>query len=194
MSAQETNKEECQELKNIEYQTMLLNKTSNSNNELRPKKEIPMSMNEMNTLLENEKKEDKKVPWSKLTKSDKNLKVNIYLENISIKHDLSSDELGELKKYMTKCIERKMIQKSKVITYDKEKGEITDIPGLTIFDKDKVQNVGINKNKRFTLKLTDKKSSTLKNLSKGNSVSKKDLVNKIRSKNKKGKDKHKIDV
>jgi len=184
-----SNKDECQELKNIEYQTMLLNKTSTSSNELRPKKDLPMSVTEMNTILDNENKEDKKLPWSKLTKSDKINKVNDYLESISEKFEFTNDELNELKKYMNKCIERKMMQKSKVITFDKEKGEITDIPGLTIYDKE--TTISMNKKKRFTLKLNDKKSSTLKNLSKGNSHSKKDLVNKIRTKNKK--EKQKID-
>ena len=54
--------EECLELKNIKYQTMLLNNNSNI---------VSLQQNSINLeeFLEKEKKSNKKKPWSKLGKS-----------------------------------------------------------------------------------------------------------------------------
>ena len=65
---------------------------------------------------------------------------------------LSNSEIGDLKKYMTNCIDKKRL-KNTDIQYDKESGLIKKIPALVC-----------NKlNRKFTLK-REKKISTLKSL------------------------------
>lgn len=95
-------------------------------------------------------------PWSKLDKMSKIDKLNDYVERIKEKEGLSMKEKLELKQFLRNCVDRKKIQKSKDIIYDKENGIIKEIPILQIVKKGQ---------KRFTLKQTDKKDSTLKNLS-----------------------------
>lgn len=194
---QQTNKEEtsknvdkCVELKNIEYQTMLLNKNSNSKSELCPNNKNNVSLKHVNDMLESEKC-DTKLSWSRLNKTNKIKKIEQYIDSLKEKRDLSIDDIKDIKKYIRKCFDRKMLSKAKQICYDKNKEIITDIPSLIIFDKTACLD-GEAPKKRFTMKLQDAKNSTLKNLSKGNSYSRQELVKKMRKRESdKNKDKNK---
>jgi len=75
-----------------------------------------------------------------------------------------------------------MLQTAKVIQYDKINEVITDIPALIINDKE--ASVINSNHKRFTLKMGDNKSSTLKNLSKGKSSSRNELVKNMKNRRK----------
>lgn len=179
---------ECIELKNIEYQSMLMNKNTSNKSELRPTHNPGYSLTDVNKILDNEKKQSVKLPWSRLTKSKKLNKIYDYVDGLKTKHDLIDKDIKEIKQYMKKCFERKMLQTAKVVQYDKNNENITDIPALIINEKNTtLENSGGN-TKRFTLKMGDNKSSTLKNLSKGKSGSRSELV-----KNMKNKRKNKID-
>lgn len=180
-SDKEQDNVECVELKNIEYQSMLLNKNTSNKSELRPTNKSEYSLKDVNTILENEKTQKTQLPWSRLTKSNKLNKIYDYIENLKEKHSLLDRDIKEMKQYMKKCFERKMLQTAKVVQYDKINETITDIPSLIIHDKDgKMESLP----KRFTLKLGDNKTSTLKNLSKGKTGSRSELVKNMRSKRK----------
>jgi hypothetical protein len=165
--------DECIELKNIEYQTMLLNSNSSSHKELRPKNNNNTSLKDVNEMLESEQSYEK-MSWSRLTKSNKIKKIYYYVDELKEKNDLSEMDISDIKEYIKKCFDRKLLSKSKQIIYDKKNGVITDIPSLIILTKD------TKRKKRFTMKMNDTKSSTLKNLSKGRASSRQELVKKMK--------------
>jgi len=146
-------KDECIQLKNINYQSMLLKKNSNIDSKKN-------GTDNIDKYLEQEQNKKKNVkPWSKLEKSTKLKKIYKYVEPFHKKFKLTEKEKKELKKYMRTCLERKKLQRIKDVIYTKETGIIKNIPGLS-FDDEK---------RKFILKKIDKKGSTLRNLAPKNS-------------------------
>ena len=133
--------DECVELKNIKYQTMLMNKTKQSENTKNHTTDIEQ-------FLKKESMQNIKKPWNKLEKSMKRKKLSKFVETFPTKHK----EI--LKQYLYQCLERKKLQRTKDVIYDMNTGKIEKIPGLS-FNK--------NANK-YTLRRIDKKGSTLKSL------------------------------
>ena len=143
-----TNTDECIELKNIKYKTMLLNgkqiaETKSSN-----------SISNLDKFLENEKQNNSNDPWCKMSKADKIRKLNDYAELYKSKFDLDEEEFEHLIHFLKDSIDRKKLHRVKDILYDKNTGIIKDIPGLSY----------IKATKHFTLKNVDKRVSTLKSL------------------------------
>ena len=139
--------EECAELQNIKYQTMLLNNNSTvmSNR---------TDTEQLGDYLKKESEENKKKSWSKLGKASKMKKLSIFIHHYITKHNLSKRDKQELRRYLLICLERKKLHRVKDVIYDMEQGTIKSIPGLS-FDKIK---------QKFTLKRVDKKKSTLRDL------------------------------
>jgi hypothetical protein len=139
---------ECQELKNIKYKTMLLNgamlKETKSSNDL----------SNLETFLECEKNTNNNDQWCKLNKTIKTKKVIEFVESYSKKNSLDEEESIILTAFLKDCIDKKKISRVKDVIYDKVNGEIKEIPAL-IYTKSK---------KHFTLKNMDKRISTLKSL------------------------------
>jgi len=133
--------DECLELKNIKYQTMLMNK-----------KPSPVKLENDNidieSFLRKEKQQTSKKPWSKLEKTTKRKKLAIFADTYNTKRKEA------LKQYLFQCLERKKLQRTKDVIYDSKSGRIKQIPGLS-FNK--------NTNK-YALRRVDKKVSTLKSL------------------------------
>ena len=158
-------KDECMELKNLKYQTMLLN-----NNKKLDVTEPNVSSIEK--FLEKEQKNNNTKPWSKLGKATKLKKLYQYVDNFLIDKPDKKKYEKDLKSYLLNCLERKKLQRQKEVIYDIEKGVIKEIP-ILYFNKSK---------NRFSLKRVDKKTSTLKSLpSKKNKVKTK---SKSKTKNK----------
>jgi len=139
---------ECQELKNIKYKTMLLNgvqiqETKSSNN-----------LSNLDKFLENEKNNNINEPWCKLNKTIKTKKIQDFIDIYKIENELSEDETNSLTSFLNECLDRKKLQRVKDVIYDKELGVIKQIPALCY----------IKANKHFTLKNIDKRISTLKSL------------------------------
>ena len=139
---------ECQELKNIKYKTMLLNgiplqETKSSNN-----------LTNLDKFLENEKVSNVNEPWCKLNKTIKTKKLQEYVEIYRTQNNLSDEESKLLFTFLKDCIDRKKLQRVKDVVYDKENGNIKEIPALHY----------VKSNKHFTLKNIDKRVSTLKSL------------------------------
>ena len=139
--------DDCLELKNIKYQTMLLNHSSNLN-------ESTQNINNIEDYLEKEKALNKKKQWNKLSTSSKIKKIKIFIEDYSLKNNLSSTNKMLLQNYLITALDRKKLQKVKDVDYDIDKGIIKNIPNL-IFNK--------NSNK-FTIKKKNKENSILKGL------------------------------
>jgi hypothetical protein len=143
-----TTTNECQELKNIKYKTMLLNGV--------PLHETPSSNNltNLDKFLENEKNNNVNEPWCKLNKTIKTKKLQEYVDVYRSQNNLSDEECNLLFIFLKDCIDRKKLQRVKDVLYDKENGIIKDIPALHY----------VKSNKHFTLKNIDKRISTLKSL------------------------------
>jgi len=140
--------EECLELKNIKYKSMLLNgsvlkETKNANN-----------LNSLDSFLENEKNNNVNEPWSKLDKTIKTKKLLEFVDIYKKANELTDEDEKILVHFFKDCLDRKKLQRVKDVTYDKETGTIKEIPSLTY----------IKASKHFTLKNLDKRVSTHKSL------------------------------
>jgi hypothetical protein len=116
--------EECQELKNIKYKTMLLNgnaikETKSSNN-----------LSNLDTFLENEKNNNNNEPWCKLSKTTKTKKILEYVELYKKENNLDEEETKLMILFLRDCLERKKLQRVKDVIYDKSACIIKDIPAL----------------------------------------------------------------
>jgi hypothetical protein len=146
--------DECQELKNIKYKTMLLNGAPLSETK---------SANDLSNLekfLEAEKINNSNEPWCKLNKTIKIKKLLDFVDIYSKEKKLDEDEIKLLTAFLRDSIDKKKLSRVKDVIYDKINGVIKEIPALTY----------TKSNKHFTLKNIDKRVSTLKSLApkKGN--------------------------
>ena len=139
---------ECQELKNIKYKTMLLNgapiqETKSSND-----------LSNLDKFLETEKNNNINEPWCKLNKTIKTKKLIDFVEIYSKEKNLSADESKALLAFLKDCLDKKKLARVKDVVYDKDTGTVKEIPALTY----------VKTTKHFTLKNIDKRVSTLKSL------------------------------
>lgn len=142
------NTEECIELKNIKYKTMLLSGV--------PIKETK-SANDLSNLekfLENEQNNNKNDPWCKLDKTIKTKKLIEYVTLYKVENKLDEEESELLITFFKDCLDRKKFQRVKDVIYDKASGLIKEIPALSY----------TKATKHFTLKNIDKRVSTQKSL------------------------------
>lgn len=138
---------ECIELKNIKYKSMLLN--GNTNDDI---KETVENMSNLDIFLSDEKQLILNEPWTKLDKTTKLQKFKVF---ISTKYkDVSQESQAELYSYLVINLDRKKLLKIKDVIYDKDTGIIDSIPALLYNPT----------SKKFTLKRCDKRPSTLKSL------------------------------
>lgn len=146
---EESKKEECVELKHIQYKSMLLNGVVINETS------VLDNMNDLNVFLENEKKNNSFEPWSKLDKTKKLQKLLVFAEKFKEDNMLSDEEKENMIIFIKSCLDKKKLQRIKDVIYDKETGNIVDVPSISY-----------NKNmKHFTLKNVDKRISTSKSLS-----------------------------
>ena len=157
-----SNKQECQELKNIKYKSMLLSGTSivtDGNN----------NSGSIDQILENESILNKKEPWNKLDKTIKIQKINHYIDTvITKKFSLNETEELETKQYLQQSLDRVKLQRAKEVDYNKDTGAIKNILNLQFN----------HKSRKFTLKRCEKRVSTLKSL--GNPANSKKNREKIK--------------
>jgi len=139
---------ECQELKNIKYKTMLLNGV-----QIQETKSANDLLN-LDKFLESEKNNNVNEPWCKLNKTIKTKKVQDYVEVYKSENNLTEEEANLLINFLKDCLDRKKLQRVKDVVYDKETGTIKQIPALCY----------VKASKHFTLKNIDKRVSTLKSL------------------------------
>jgi hypothetical protein len=140
--------EECLELKNIKYKTMLLNGN--------PIKETKASndMSNLDNFLENEKNNNSNEPWCKLNKTIKTKKLIEYVSIYIKENDMTEGEGELLIAFLKEAMDRKKLQRVKDVIYDKITGIVKEIPALSY----------TKSTKHFTLKNIDKRLSTIKSL------------------------------
>jgi len=135
------------ELKNIKYQTMLLNNNS------KIFESIPNITN-IEKFLTKDKEVNKNKPWSKLNKGTKIKLLTNFANDYQEKNEINDKEKKQLIQYLKQCLERKKLNKKQDLVYDTENFKIISIINL-IYNKTK---------NRFTLKKQDKRISSLKSL------------------------------
>ena len=141
--------QECQELKNIRYKTMLL---SGANANIVPTGGVDCSCVEM--ILEQERISNKKEPWSKLDKTVKIKKLHEFVDRLTKDKSLSSAEAKNLKRYLATSLDKNRLQRVRDVAYDKDTGKVKNIPALHFNST----------TRKFTLKRSDRRVSTLKSL------------------------------
>lgn len=139
----------CNELKNIQYQTMLLNQ--HGDNSISNTSE---NLTDLNDFFDKEKESNKQLPWNKLDKSLKLRKISNFVRKYSQEHNLEKSVSQELGYYLKDCLERRKLQRQKDIEYDKITGSIKDIHNL-VYNKH---------NGTFLLKSIEKKQGITKGL------------------------------
>jgi hypothetical protein len=140
--------EECQELKNIKYKTMLLNGV--------PLQETKAAndLSNLDKFLEKEKNNNSNEPWCKLNKTIKYKKLLDFVEIYKKNKNLNEQETKLLTSFLKDSLDKKKLSKVKDVIYDKDTSSIKEIPALTYSKA----------TKHFTLKNIDKRVSTLKSL------------------------------
>jgi len=147
--------EECIELKNIKYKTMLINGVSLIESK------ASQSMQNLDKFLENEKNNNENDPWCKLNKTIKIKKLTEFVLNIyKNQNNLDDSEAESLIEFLKDSLDRKKLQRIKDVLYDKENGSIKEIPALMY----------TRSSKHFTLKNIEKRISTLKSLPQNKSI------------------------
>jgi len=102
-------KEECVELRNIKYKSMLLKKTNT-------KQLTKCNSNiDIDSFLEKERTQNKEEQWTKLDKSMKILKINAFVEHYSraSENNLNNKDKLFLREFLLHCLEPKKNNKNK---------------------------------------------------------------------------------
>jgi hypothetical protein len=140
--------ETCNELKTIKYKSMMHNGAAWNE----PKSSTNLS--NLDKFLENEKISNSNEPWSKLDKTAKTRKLLTFAEKYRTEQNLTDSEYSKLVAFFKDCLDKKKLQRVKDVIYDKDTGEIKEVPALH-FSKPTVH---------FTLKNIDKRISTIRSL------------------------------
>ena len=139
---------DCNELKTLKYKSMILNGVP------WPETKSSTDLANLDKFLENEKISNSNEPWSKLDKTAKIKKLIVFAENYSSSNNLTEDESQQLIFFFRDCLDKKKLQRVKDVNYNKDTGEIKDVPALH-FNKP---------TNHFTLKNIDKRVSNLRGL------------------------------
>lgn len=136
--------DECQELRNIKYKTMLLNGNKKNLNT------VIDNVKNLDLILDNETEKSKQESWNKLDKSAKMKKITDYITKIQPTYMLSQEEIDILKNYLSSNLDKKNLQKNKDVVYVKESGILQHIPNLHFN----------NSTRKFTLRKQSQTSAT----------------------------------
>jgi len=112
------------------------------------------NLSSLDKFLENEKNNNSNEPWSKLDKTAKTKKLLAFADKYQSEQSLTETEYNKLVTFFKDCLDKKKLQRVKDVMYDKETGEIKEVPALH-FNKPTIH---------FTLKNIDKRISTIKSL------------------------------
>jgi hypothetical protein len=146
-------KDECQELKNIKYKTMLLS----GNKKLLSS--VIKDISNIDIILDEENEHNKKEAWNRLDKCIKMDKINEYIKTIVTKHKLNSAEIKALREFLSTNLDKKNLQRNKDVIYIKEVGKLENIPNLHF--NNTTRKFSLKKQQTTTVKLgpTRKKKS-----------------------------------
>jgi hypothetical protein len=117
----------------------------------------------MDSILENEKITNKSDAWNKLNKYEKVQRLHLFAESYGNDNSLNPSEINSLKNFLSGCIDKNKLNKTKDVVYNKNTQIITSIPALHFNQA----------TQSFSLKITDaKRVSTIKSLTPKRTTSK----------------------
>ena len=145
--SKDKDKDECVELKNIKYKTMLQHHSSRA---VSPRTQVT----DLDEILKKDKAVTQNLPWNKLEKRVKKAKLIAYAGAYCETNSIPGEYSEVLKKYLSDMLDKKHLQRAKEVAYNKSTGLINNIPNLS-FSKN---------TKRFAIKSTDKKISPMASL------------------------------
>ena len=143
---------DCNDLKTLKYKSKIF--TNSQNDFSRTESKSSSDLANLDKFLENEKITNSNEPWSKLDKTAKIRKLTLFADNYKLLNELTNTEYDKLISFFKDCLDKKKLQRVKDVNYNKDTGEIKNIPAL-FFNKPLTH---------FTLKNIDKRVSTLKGL------------------------------
>lgn len=158
-----SNNNECIELKNLKYKSMMLKnnqKRGDAAMHLLHNTSATDSASNVEKYLDHERMHKTNELWGKLDKTVKLSKLNAFAEKYVKENNLHESEIGPLVSFLTTCIDHKKIVKTKDVVYDKTAGIILSIPILTHVSQQQPQHPSV----KFTLRRCEKRPSTLKSL------------------------------
>ena len=147
--------EDCVELKNIKYKTMLM-----SGNDIQDNV-FSNDLNNLDKFLESEKNMSRNEPWGKLDKTIRTRKMIEFADMYAEEQGLQKEEKEQMVAFLKDCLNKKRLYRVKDVNYNKEEGVIKEIPAL-VYNK---------QTRHFTLKKTEKHVTTLKSASQKKSKS-----------------------
>ena len=150
--------QQCNELKNIQYKSMLLSKKSSTPDLMSNKNNNNFDLDK---FLDDERKTRSNENWNKMDKTFKIKKLNQYAEKFCLKHNCPENCIKNLKILLKSHLDKKRLLSNKEVEYCKEEQEIINIPSLNY------------KNKRFTIERSEKRISTIKSLAPSKRTTKK---------------------
>jgi hypothetical protein len=154
--------ETCNELKTIKYKSMINSGT------IWNEPKTATNLSALDKFLENEKNCNANEPWSKLDKTAKTKKLLFFAEKYKTEQGLTEPEYSKLVSFFKDCLDKKKLQRVKDVIYDKDTGEIKEVPALH-FNKPTIH---------FTLKNIDKRVSTVRSLAPKKNGTAKNIVTK----------------
>ena len=115
---------DCKEYQALKYKTMIATGTN-----LEKKIENETTEQDLDAFLNRKIIEKKTQHWNKLTKTEKIKRLKAFINNnFKKKHELNDDELIHARRYILNMLERKKLNKNVEVSYDEQRGEISDIP------------------------------------------------------------------
>ena len=144
----------CHDLQNIKYKTMMLSG---------PKKTFASSLSTetdaVDKLLDMEMQNNRNITWSRLDRMTRVRKLHEYADKYGKDNEMSQEEIALLKSYLVMSMQKKKrLLKIREVKYNKETETIESIPILHFNAT----------NRKFTLKRSDKRTSTISSLGGGN--------------------------
>jgi len=150
--------DECIELKNIQYKSMLSggNIIIDSTN--------VSDFNSLDKFLEDNNLQNLNENWAKIDNNTKYKKLVVFAKKYVETNGLDEEVLNTLTLFLKDSLDNKQLQRVKDVQYDKVNKEIKDIPPLTYNEETKIFSLKIDKNRIHTLKsLPPCKNATMKN-------------------------------
>ena len=143
---------ECKEYNSLKYRTMIM-----TGKDIDQKLEHESSQQELDKFLLEEQSANEKQSWSKLSKTERLKKIDIFIKNhIVNQHSLQEEEIDTLNAFVNKLLERKKLVKSSELFYNEETGMIEEIPALLFNSKSR--RFTLNKNLPVVHKKTQRKT------------------------------------
>ena len=116
------------ELKPVKCKSIFF--TSLQNEFSRSESKSSIDLENLDKFLENEKITNSNEPWSKLDKTAKMRKLTLFADNYKGVNELTDVEYDRLISFFKDCLDKKKLQRVKDVNYNKDTGEIKNIPAL----------------------------------------------------------------